>query len=567
MVIKKLSHWVYIVAGILFFASMPGVKAATLSFSPSSGSFNVGDTFSVDVLVDTTGTPIDGIGLRFLRYDPSYLDLVDSDTTQAGTQIAARSLMQNTVLNAVNITAGTVEFSQITQGGVTFTSSGAQVLATATFRVKKQGSSSLSFDFTPGSTIDTNVAANVTDVLTKVSGASFTFSTPAPPSSGGGGGGSSGGSGGGSGGGGGGGGGSYLPSPPSGFTALGGPDQIILRWKNPIDSNFVRARVIRKTSSAPVSASDGVVIYEGEKQEFTDTNVLVSGTTYYYAVFSLDHSLRPSALVSAKATVGALTEAEIMVQIAQINTQQQPASVLPVFFSYLFTLPLQMESNNQDVFYLQKLLNALGITISSSGPGSPGQETTYYGARTRDAVARFQAQYLGGSVGISDRGLVGPRTRAKLNELAAVTPKQPTAPIVTPTPAAYVFTRNLTTGSRGEDVRQLQKFLNAKGFTITTLGDGSPGKETDFFGNLTKAALVRFQDAYASEILVPAGLIKGTGYFGPATRAKIHILMQVSSSSQQLPAPGQSQIQSLQEQIRQAQEQVNRLLQQLQQTR
>ena len=136
---------------------------------------------------------------------------------------------------------------------------------------------------------------------------------------------------------------------------------------------------------------------------------------------------------------------------------------------------------------------------------------------------------------------------------------------LTPSGSSYTFTRNLRAGTKGEDVRQLQKFLNAQGFTIAASGAGSSGNETDYFGNLTKTALIRFQEAYSSEILAPAGLTRGSGYFGPGTRNKIHGLLQLTLPTQ-ASAQAQSQISQLQEQIRQAQEQVNRLMQQLQAT-
>lgn len=42
-----------------------------------------------------------------------------------------------------------------------------------------------------------------------------------------------------------------------------------------------------------------------------------------------------------------------------------------------------------------------------------------------------------------------------------------------------------------------------------------------YFASRTFAALVRFQDAYADQILTPSNLTRGTGYFGNATRALV----------------------------------------------
>lgn len=72
-----------------------------------------------------------------------------------------------------------------------------------------------------------------------------------------------------------------------------------------------------------------------------------------------------------------------------------------------------------------------------------------------------------------------------------VTPVIETTPITTP--PAYLFTKNLKVGTKHEDVRQFQKYLNAKGFVIALSGPGSPGKETTLFGSGTKAAVKRLQ--------------------------------------------------------------------------
>lgn len=83
-----------------------------------------------------------------------------------------------------------------------------------------------------------------------------------------------------------------------------------------------------------------------------------------------------------------------------------------------------------------------------------------------------------------------------------------------PVPPKYLFTRDLSLGSSGIDVKFLQVFLNNHGYKLASTGPGSTGLETSFFGNLTKDAVSRFQ---ASNGIKPA-----VGYFGPLTRAKVN---------------------------------------------
>jgi peptidoglycan hydrolase-like protein with peptidoglycan-binding domain len=52
---------------------------------------------------------------------------------------------------------------------------------------------------------------------------------------------------------------------------------------------------------------------------------------------------------------------------------------------------------------------------ATAGPGSRGNETSYFGLATQNAVTRFQKAYQIGDA--TSYGLVGPMTRAKLNEL------------------------------------------------------------------------------------------------------------------------------------------------------
>lgn len=76
-----------------------------------------------------------------------------------------------------------------------------------------------------------------------------------------------------------------------------------------------------------------------------------------------------------------------------------------------------------------------------------------------------------------------------------------------------IFSRDLKLGMRGEDVKRLQQYLNTHGYQLSTTGLGSPGNETNYFGNLTKQAVIKFQKA--------KNITPTVGYFGPKTRGEV----------------------------------------------
>jgi hypothetical protein len=184
-------------AALAFWAVASAAQAATLTLTPSSQNLTIGNTVTVSIMLDTQGQAIDGVDIKYLNYNPYFLQVQDP-----GNQITAGSLMPNTLVNAVDTVNGKISFSQITNPGSHYTGSG--VLATVTFKALVAGTANLTFDHAQAAA-SSDVASNGIDILSSVGSAAFSINYPAvtsggtPPTGGGAGGGTGSGNGSGSG--------------------------------------------------------------------------------------------------------------------------------------------------------------------------------------------------------------------------------------------------------------------------------------------------------------------------------------------------------------------------------
>lgn len=122
------------------------------------------------------------------------------------------------------------------------------------------------------------------------------------------------------------------------------------------------------------------------------------------------------------------------------------------------------------------------------------------------------------------------RTNTTRPSTAQVTSGGQVAAPATKPACADVFTKNFRLGMSHDEVKIVQRFLNAQTDTVVALsGEQSKGKETVSFNALTVAAVKKFQQKYSGEILAPVNEPQPTGFWGPFTRKKANELVCLGS--------------------------------------
>ncbi len=118
---------------------------------------------------------------------------------------------------------------------------------------------------------------------------------------------------------------------------------------------------------------------------------------------------------AAPAQAQSITDLQAMINqlLAQIAALQGGNAPVVGGSCVTFSQNHQMGDTGGQVMDIQKFLNSHGAQVSATGAGSPGNESTYFGAKTRAAIAAWQA-----ANGITPAaGYWGPITRAKANSM------------------------------------------------------------------------------------------------------------------------------------------------------
>ncbi|TSC78374.1 MAG: hypothetical protein G01um101429_834, partial [Parcubacteria group bacterium Gr01-1014_29] len=201
----------------------------------------------------------------------------------------------------------------------------------------------------------------------------------------------------------------------------------------------------------------------------------------------------------------------LQTQVAELQSKQQAISrgqeAMPPMPEIALTRSLRRGSSGDDVKQLQEFL------AQDKDVYPQGLATGFFGPATERAVKRFQEKN-----GIEPVGIVGPITRAKLNERSSSQPSEsevsvpsPKRPAELPKPLKDVeITKILKKGDTDENVKKVQGFM--KEFPEIYPN----GLATGFYGEQTEKAVKKFQEKVG---------IKQTGEVDEKTKEVLNLLL------------------------------------------
>jgi hypothetical protein len=145
-------------------------KSASVISLVGPNSIKAGEEFKVDVKIDTQGALADGMDL-VIKYDPKFIEVVNPEVP-----MVLNKIFSNFPVNSADATSGLITVSAVSSpGDPSF--SGQAVLGSLNFKAIQLGPTSISLDFTKGSTTDSNVVETTSgnDILEMVNNLDITI--------------------------------------------------------------------------------------------------------------------------------------------------------------------------------------------------------------------------------------------------------------------------------------------------------------------------------------------------------------------------------------------------------
>ncbi len=165
------------------------------------------------------------------------------------------------------------------------------------------------------------------------------------------------------------------------------------------------------TSTYDTNTEKAVMLFQ------TKYKIVSSGTAYttgFGAVGPRTRTMINQYITQGKYPSLGTTQQQVTPQVISPTTT---TSRLPK--SYVFTRVLKLNSTGTDVKYLQIFLNDNGFTVTSTGIGSKGNESTYFGPATQRALIKYQEYYAKDILtpyGLTKgTGYFGPATMRRVN--------------------------------------------------------------------------------------------------------------------------------------------------------
>ncbi|MFC1710342.1 cohesin domain-containing protein [Patescibacteria group bacterium] len=157
---KFFISFIFVGLGLIFWVRGVNAVGPSLRFDPEKVGVQTGDEFEVNVVFDTAGVSIGGVGVK-INFKPEDIH---------ASSIIVRDIFDDYPTAAVDNNNGRIIISGIVSGSDNLYK-GEGVFATIVFKAKSPGTSVVEFEYEPGSTRDSNIAitSGSGDALSQVS--------------------------------------------------------------------------------------------------------------------------------------------------------------------------------------------------------------------------------------------------------------------------------------------------------------------------------------------------------------------------------------------------------------